>query len=70
MANQTRSDAEPTAEDRFRSALEDAVMILKKLAPKFGSVSDMAASMELALTNDGQLQLLMDIVTPLRMRSS
>ena len=58
-----------TPDDRFREALEDAVMILKKLAPRCGDVNELTEMAELALSNGGQLRLLMAEVSPVRMRS-
>lgn len=49
-------------EEGFREALEDAVSVIKKLAPVCGTFDEMTGVCELALTNDAQLRLLMKTV--------
>lgn len=55
-----------TAEESFRKALEDVVTIAEKLADICPSSGDLTELCKLALTNDGQLALLMDRVTQTR----
>lgn len=55
-------------EEQFRLALDDAVAILRKLAPLCGSVEELVGVAELAMTNDAQLRLLMDRVAPVHFR--
>jgi hypothetical protein len=57
-----------TVEDRFRSTLRDVVEVIKKLAPECGSVDDLVGMCELAMKNDGQLRLLLNMVAPLELR--
>lgn len=47
----------------FRSALEDAILVCRKLAPLCSSVEQLAEMLELAVLNDAQARLLMDMVT-------
>ena len=49
--------------DSFRSSLEDIVAISEKLSPVCDSISDLVEMCKLALTNDGQLNLIMNLVT-------
>lgn len=60
--------APPSGEDRFRSALQDAAVILRKLAPLCKDVNEMVEMLELAAANEGQLTLLMDRIGPVRLR--
>lgn len=55
-----------TAEESFRKALEDVVTIAEKLSEPCSSTGDLTELCKLALTNDGQLALLMDRVTQTR----
>lgn len=52
-----------TAEESFRSSLEDVVAITEKLVTLCSSTGDLCEMCRVALTNDGQLALLMDKVT-------
>ena len=61
-------DVAPSGEDRFRSALQDAAVILRKLAPLCKDVNEMVEMLELAAANEGQLTLLMDRIGPVRLR--
>lgn len=49
-------------QESFRSSLEDLVAIAGALAPLCDSVADLVGMIELALTNDGQLNVLMTLV--------
>lgn len=55
-----------TAEESFRKALEDVVAISERLAPLCPGTEDLTELCKLALTNDGQLALLMDKMTQTR----
>ena len=47
-------------ETDFRSSLEDVEVIINKLGGMFETTSDLLAAVQLGLTNDGQLRLLMN----------
>lgn len=57
MADQKLSQGE-----LFRSSLTDLITITQKLIPHCDSLEDMRGMVELALTNDGQLKLLMNLI--------
>lgn len=65
MANETN---QPTAEQSFRSSLEDTIVILTQLAPLCNDVAQLVEMCRLGLDNDAQLQLLIKQVNPLRLR--
>ena len=46
----------------FRSALEDVIPIVQKLAPVCRTVDELLGVIETALSNDAQLRILMQIV--------
>lgn len=59
-------DVRQTPEEKFRSSLNDAATLLRKLAPLANGTedaNDLADMIELARTNDAQLRLLMAVVT-------
>lgn len=60
---------QPTAEDSFRSSLEDVILIIEKLAPHAKDLDGMMGMLKLALTNDSQLGLIMHMVRPVRLKS-
>ena len=60
---------QPTAEDSFRSSLEDVILIIEKLSPHSRDLQGMIDMLKLALTNDSQLGLIMHMVRPVRMKS-
>ena len=69
MANgKDTAPAEPTFEDQLRETIRETVVILEKLAPMCGDVDELRAMLVLALENDGQLALLVDRLSPLRMK--
>ena len=47
----------------FRSALEDTILVCRKLAPLCSNVDQLAEMLELAVLNDAQARLLMEMVT-------
>lgn len=49
--------------DGFRSSLEDIIAISEKLASVCESIEDLVEICKLALTNDGQLKIIMNLVT-------
>lgn len=62
LCNTDRSalvEQKPTAEEVFRSSLEDVIAISEKLSPICESVDDLIGIAKLALDNAGQLRLLM-----------
>ena len=59
---------EQTVEQSFRASLDDTRVILKRLAPLCKSVNDMVELLDLAITNDSQLSILMDKVGPVALR--
>lgn len=56
-------DKEASAEEGFKSSLEDVVAVASKLAPFCRTVEEMIGMAQLALENEGQLRLLMIMVT-------
>ena len=59
-------DVRQTPEEKFRSSLTDAAVLLRKLAPLANGsqdTNDLADMIELARTNDAQLRLLMAVVS-------
>ncbi len=69
MANeQQQGTNQPSPEDRYRSAVQDAAVVIRKLAPKCKSLDDLVGMLELAASNDGQLALLMDYLGALQFR--
>lgn len=56
-------EAKQTVEQSFRESLKDVTAVVQKLAPHCPSFDDLLGMMELALTNDGMLNVLMKIVT-------
>jgi hypothetical protein len=59
---------EVTFEDQLRETLRETLVVLEKLAPVCGSVQELREMLVLALANSGQLALLIDKLTPLRMK--
>ena len=59
----TEKSPVPTPEEAFRSSLQDLIVVLEKMAPFCGTLEEAAGMANLALENDGQLRLLMKIVT-------
>ena len=49
-------------EDGFRSSLEDTITIAKQLEPLCKDVGELVGMLELSLTNDAQLKLVMNQV--------
>lgn len=52
-----------TAEENFKSSLEDVIAFGERLLPYCDSVQDLIEIAQLALSNDGQLALLLSLVT-------
>lgn len=55
-----------TAEESFREALKDVVDVAEKLSSFCPSTADLVEMCQLALSNDGQLKLLISQVTQTR----
>lgn len=68
MTLQHEPTPEPTTEMKFRESLEDTVIILRKLAPLCKDVDELIGMMELAMSNDAQLSLLIREVFPVKLR--
>ena len=58
LGTSTQTDKRTEEEEGFRSALEDVVAIIQRLAPICKSINDMLGMVELALKNDSQCRLL------------
>ncbi len=56
------TEAPPDERYKFRSALTDIVTITQALAPCCKSIEEMIGVVQLGLSNDAQLRLLMAIV--------
>ena len=52
-----------SSEDAFKDSLRDVVAVAQKLQHCCKTVEDLIGVVELAISNDGQLQLLMNVVT-------
>ena len=50
---------EDDVETRFRDALKDVLETVRKLAPYFNTVDDLADALEMALVSDGQLRMIL-----------
>lgn len=59
----TERNEKPSVEDSFRASLEDVLVVAEKMAPVCQTVDDLAGMVKLALHNEGQFRLLMEIVT-------
>ena len=49
---------QPTIDD-FRSSIEDLITIAEKLSPYCSSVEELVGLLQLALTNDAQLKMIL-----------
>lgn len=56
-------EVKPTVEEAFRSTLEDVALIATKLSPYCSETKDLVGMIQLALENDGQLKLLINLVS-------
>ena len=67
---ETMQDKQLTAEEKFRSSLEDVATVVERLALTCSSFEDMVGMIRLAVgdegnpPNQGQLRLLMRLVNP------
>ena len=61
-------EQELNPEDQFRDSLKDVIAVVEVLTPFCKSVDDLIGVCRLALSNDGQLALLMGKVYPVRLR--
>lgn len=50
------------AEDKWRSAIEDALTVVNKLRPLCNDLDQVAGMMQLALSNDGQLRMMIQLI--------
>ena len=55
-----------TPDEKFREGLLDLVAFAEKVAPVCVTVADLIGMCSLALSNDGQLRLLMAVANPKR----
>lgn len=53
----------PDALQEFRSSLKDVIAVLEAAGPLFKTWEELAQSLELGLTNDGQAQLWLERMT-------
>lgn len=53
-------------QELFRDSLEDLITIAGALAPHCENMKDLVGLLELAMTNDGQLSILMSLVKTTR----
>ena len=58
----------PSFEEQLRESIRETVVILEKLAPMCNDVNELRGLLVLALENDGQLSLIIDKLSPLRMK--
>lgn len=56
-------DQKNSTEASFRSTLEDLLLVATKLSPYCQQTSDLVGMVQLAIDNDGQLKLLIKLVT-------
>lgn len=63
MATSTAVDKQAEYEANFRSSLQDVVTLAEGLSKHCKTVEDLVGMASLAIENDGQLRLIMDIVT-------
>lgn len=61
-------EPEPTPEQSFRISLDDTIAILEGIGPQCTDLDQLIDMLKLALTNDGQLNLLFKHMTPPRIR--
>jgi len=54
--------------ESFRNSLEDTISILKGVGPLCSDIDQLIDMLNLAISNDSQLQLIMAHITPRRMR--
>ncbi len=60
--------ADPTLEESLVDNIRDTIVIVEKLAPFCRTPDDLVGMLKLALTNEGQLQMLLHQLTPLHKR--
>lgn len=63
MATSINSEKMAEAEDAFRGSLEDVIAIAEGLSKHCKNLTELVGMSKLALENDGQLRLIMDIIT-------
>jgi len=56
-------DQKLTAEEKTRKSLEDVVLVAKSLSSVCGSIDELIEVVNLALTNDAQLRIVMKEIT-------
>ncbi len=56
-------EKQESVEESFKSTIEDLVLISTKLKPFCESIQDLIGMLNLALENNGQLKLLINLVT-------
>lgn len=49
---------------KFKSSIEDMIAVVERLNPVCDKTADLLQMLELATTNDGQLKLIIAMVTP------
>ena len=58
----------PQPDEQFRSALQDAAAVIRKLSPICKTPAEMVDMIELALISDGQLNLIKRELQPVALR--
>lgn len=61
--------SEPNPDDQLRSALQDAVAVIRKLSPLCKTPAEIIDMIELGLISDGQLNLLKRELAPVTHKS-
>lgn len=57
---------ETTLEDKVRESFRETIVVLERLSPLCNTVDELRDMLQLALTNEGQLTLLINQLSPLR----
>ena len=57
---------ETTLEDKVRESFRENIVVLERLSPLCNTVDELRDMLQLALTNEGQLTLLINQLSPLR----
>ncbi|RJQ27135.1 hypothetical protein C4577_02335 [Candidatus Parcubacteria bacterium] len=63
MATSIAAEKMIEAENTFRGILEDVINVAEGMNKHCSSIEDLVGMAKLAIVNDGQLRLIMDLVT-------
>ena len=58
------NDVKLSQEDELREGLKDVLIILEKIAPKCSNFQELSEILNVALSNDGQLRMLLTLINP------